>query len=241
MKPLLIMKNGLPPTEVRPFYGFIEDQLLRSLGLTRHDALVIDMTQHGTLPRWDRISGIVISGSLSNVTQHEPWMEDEAAWVREAVNAEVPLLGICFGHQMLAYALGGQVADNAHGPEMGTVIVHLTKRAQDDFLFMGMPSPLAVQASHGQSVTRLPAGAILLAGNEHDGNHAFRVGECAWGLQFHPEYDAGLTRLLIAANRDALLEKGQEPSALQSRCRETPQSAEIMKRFSLLVHTDSRN
>jgi GMP synthase (glutamine-hydrolysing) len=241
MKQLLILKNGLPPSEIRPFYGFFEDQILRSMGLTRHDALILDMTTSPSLPRWDRISGIVISGSLSNVTLHEPWMEEEAAWVREAVNAEVPLLGICFGHQMLAWALGGEVADNPHGPEMGTVAIHLTKRAQEDFLFMGMPSPLAVPSAHGQSVVRLPQNAVLLAGNEHDGSHAFRIGECAWGLQFHPEYDAAVTRMLIAANRDALLEKGQDPTALQSRCRETPQAADIMKRFALLTRPDSRN
>ncbi len=238
MKQLLILKNGLAPSDIRPFYGNFEDHFLRSIGLTRHDAQVIDMTRSPTLPNWDRIAGIIVSGSLSMVTQNEPWMEVEAARLREAVKAEIPLMAICFGHQLLAHALGGKVGNNPHGPEIGTVVVHLTPHAGDDFLFMGMSSALAVQAAHSQSVLKLPPEAVLLAGNEHDGHQAFRIGQCAWGLQFHPEFDAGISRINVASNRELLTEKGQDPAALQTRCRETPQAADIMKRFALLFRKE---
>ncbi len=238
MKQLLILKNGPAPNEIRPFYGNFEDHFLRAINLTRHEAQIIDMTNKPVLPKWERIAAVIICGSLSMITDREPWMELEAAWIRQAVSAEIPLLGICFGHQLLAYALGGKVADNPHGPEIGTVAVHLTPHADDDFLFMGMSSPLAVQAAHSQSVTEIPRNAVLLAGNEHDVHQAFRIGDCAWGLQFHPEFDVDICRALIISNRDQLLEKGQDPNSLLSRCRETPHSADIMRRFALLFRKE---
>ena len=139
---------------------------------------------------------------------------------------------------LVGQILGGKVADNPHGPEIGTVAVHLTPHADDDFLFMGMSSPLAVQAAHSQSVTEIPRNAVLLAGNEHDVHQAFRIGDCAWGLQFHPEFDVDICRALIISNRDQLLEKGQDPNSLLSRCRETPHSADIMRRFALLFRKE---
>lgn len=237
-KQLLILKNGPAPGEVRPFYGNFEDHFLRFLGCTRYDAQIFDMTKSPQLPRWEHIAGVVLTGSLSMVTRQEEWMRNESAWLREAVRAEIPLLAVCFGHQLLAQALGGKVGNNPHGPEYGTVVVHLTPRAQEDFLFMDMTSPLAVQAAHSQSVTELPAGAVLLAGNEHDGHQAFRIGECAWGLQFHPEFEAGVSRLIINANRESLHSKGQDPDVLLTRCHETPLAAGILKRFSLLFQKE---
>lgn len=238
MKQLLILKNGQPQNEIRPFYGNFEDHFLRAIGLTRHDAQIIDMTKNPVLPKWERIAGIIISGSLKMLTEHESWMEAEADWIRAAVSAEIPILGVCFGHQMLAYALGGRVRNNPHGPEIGTVVVHLTPRAGDDFLFMDVPSPLAVQTAHSQSVIELPPNAVLLAGNEHDGHQAFRIGQCAWGLQFHPEFEADLTRTIISSSRELLIENNQDPATLLSRCRNTPQATDIMKRFGLLFRKE---
>lgn len=238
MKQLLILKNGQPQSEIRPFFGNYEDHFLRSIGLTRHDAQVIDMTKRPALPKWERIAGIIISGSLDMLTEHESWMEAEADWIRSAVSMEIPILGVCFGHQILAYALGGKVGNNPHGLEMGTVFVHLTPHSMEDFLFMEVPSPLAVQAAHSQSVLELPPGAVLLAGNEHDGHQAYRVGQCAWGLQFHPEFDVALSRMLISSSRELIQENGQDPALLLSHCVETPLAADIIKRFGLLFRRE---
>ena len=68
------------------------------------------------------------------VTQHLQWSERIAEWLPEAAERQIPTLGICYGHQLLAYALGGKAGNNPQGPEFGTVDVHLTKKAQNDLL-----------------------------------------------------------------------------------------------------------
>src|SRR3546814_6485680 len=101
-----------------------------------------------------------------------------------------------YGHQLLAHALGGEVGDNPNGRKMGTVAVDLLPAAADDPLFTGLPDRFLAQATHQQSVLRAPEGATVLARSDHDDCHAFRWGEAAWGVQFHPEFgDRKSTRL----------------------------------------------
>ena len=77
-----------------------------------------------------------------------------AAWLRDAAHAGVPLFGICYGHQLLAHALGGEVGDNPNGREMGTIDLELHPHAADDPLFAGLPMQFPAQATHLQSVLR---------------------------------------------------------------------------------------
>ncbi|NIQ10109.1 MAG: glutamine amidotransferase, partial [Gammaproteobacteria bacterium] len=74
--------------------------------------------------------------------------------------------------------------------EVGTVEVRLRPEAQDDRLFQTLPARFPVHATHSQSVLALPPGAVHLAENDFDPHHAMRIGSCAWGVQFHPEYSA---------------------------------------------------
>ncbi len=99
--------------------------------------------------------------------------------MREAVQAGTPLLGICYGHQLLAHALGGRVDYNPAGRESGTVFIDLHPPAFEDPLFAAMPARFAAHATHLQTVLRPPEGATVLARSEQDGCHAFRWGEQA--------------------------------------------------------------
>ena len=80
----------------------------------------------------------VITGSSSSVTERAPWMLRAEGLVREIVAAETPLLGICFGHQLIAQALGGEVGRSPRGREIGTVRV---ERTADDALFRDCRGP----------------------------------------------------------------------------------------------------
>jgi len=93
----------------------------------------------------------------------------------------------------------------------------------------------AAQVSHTQSALKLPEGAIRLASDGWDANQAFRVGEKAWGVQFHPEMDADIARTYIQAERGELLAQGQNPEQLLAGVRETPVAAQVLKRFADLV------
>ena len=136
------------------------------------------------------VAGVVITGSHDMVTERQPWSEQAAAWLPGLVERGIPTLGICYGHQLLAHALGGEVGDNPNGREFGTVTVDLEAEAADDPLLGGLPARLPVQVCHTQSALTLPAGARRLAHGSRDANQAFVVGEAAWGVQFHPEFDA---------------------------------------------------
>jgi GMP synthase (glutamine-hydrolysing) len=151
------------------------------------------------------------------------------------VERRIPVLGICYGHQLLAYALGGTVENNPNGREYGTAQLKLTPEAKDDPLFHGLPNPLKVQESHTQSVRILPPGAALLAGNEKDPCQAFVMNENAWGVQFHPEFDAEIVRAYIRVNREALAKEGQNPDKLIKNCSDNEFGGELLRRFAKLV------
>jgi GMP synthase (glutamine-hydrolysing) len=169
------------------------------------------------------------------VTDRAPWSEALAAWLREAVAAQIPVLGICYGHQLLAHALGGEVEYHPGGIELGTVPVRVTGHAVDDALFGGMPEVFPAQAVHRQSVRRLPPGAVLLAENEFEPHHAYRVGSAAWGVQFHPEFSP----LAIASYIEHLAGPGQNSAlsaaGLLAQVFPTPQAASILKRFAMVA------
>ena len=114
---------------------------------------------------------------------------------------------------------------------MGTVCVDLHAEAGDDPLFFALPARFAAQATHLQSVLRPPPGATVLARNDHDACHAFRWGDAAWGVQFHPEFAAGHMRGYIRARADALVGEGTDAAALARQVRAAPAARRVLRRF----------
>lgn len=162
-------------------------------------------------------------------------MQESAVWLRDAVMAKIPVLGICFGHQLLAWALGGEVDYNPQGVEVGTVRIELTDRGVGDPLLSVLPAEFDAQLSHSQSVIHLPKGARLLASSEMEPHQAFTWGEHAWGIQFHPEFDATVIRHFIEYYRTTLEKEGRDGEALKGAVHETPESVAVLKRFLAIV------
>jgi GMP synthase (glutamine-hydrolysing) len=133
---------------------------------------------------------VVITGSGASMTDVEPWIERLCNIVRAWHARGVPILGVCFGHQLLAAAFGGRVERHPAGREVGTVTIHLTDAGRADPLFAGVPATFRASATHADHVTALPPGAVVLARNEAVPVQAFAWGETVRGVQFHPEYDA---------------------------------------------------
>jgi GMP synthase (glutamine-hydrolysing) len=235
LKPILILKTGstLPTLAARK--GDFEDWILAGLGTGKQEALIVDVTRGERLPDPGRLAGVVVTGSHAMVTERLPWSERAAEWLAGAVDHGLPSLGICYGHQLLAHALGGEVLDNPHGREYGTAEICLTPEGLADPLFCGLPPTLQAQVSHVQSVVRLPHGARRLACSAGDGCQAFAVGQAAWGVQFHPEFDAEIARAYLQHSRAALAAQGQDPDRLLAGIVETPTSAGILKRFFVIV------
>jgi GMP synthase (glutamine-hydrolysing) len=237
MRKLIILKTGSTLPSLLSRRGDFEDWILTGLGGSTPDRVVLDVRYGASLPNAGDLSGLIITGSHSMVTERLPWSERIAEWLPSVLERDVPVLGICYGHQLLAYALGGEVGDNPHGCEYGTFEIQLSPEAQSDPLLCGLAAPVKVQLGHVQSVLRLPEGARRLAWDACDENQAFIVGSSAWGLQFHPEFDAQVIKQYIRSKRRVLRLKGQDPEALAAACTDTPSGPEILRRFAALVST----
>jgi GMP synthase (glutamine-hydrolysing) len=153
----------------------------------------------------------------------------------DAVANATPLLGICYGHQLLAHGLGGRVAKNPRGREIGSVDVALTREATGDDLLGGGPAAFRAQTSHVESVLELPPGATLLATTGLDPNNAFRVGRSAWGVQFHPEFDADITRGYLRARRRVIMSEGLDVDRLIAGVGPAPHATAVLRRFAGLL------
>jgi GMP synthase (glutamine-hydrolysing) len=230
---MLIVKTGTALTALTDPDGDFEDWIARRLG---RPTQVCSVFEDDELPAPHATGGVVVTGSAAMVSDREPWAVQTAQWLRTTVEAGVPVLGICYGHQLLAHALGGQVGPNPRGREIGTISVTLTDEAAADPLFAGLPARIELQATHLESVLELPPGARLLASSELDPHHAFRIpGHPAWGVQFHPEFSAAITGSYIEARRHDMLAEGLEPDRLLANVRETHWGGDIMARFAQLA------
>jgi GMP synthase (glutamine-hydrolysing) len=132
-------------------------------------------------------SGLVILGGPMNVdeTDKYPFLADELTWIRQAIDAKLPLLGICLGSQLIAKALGSRVFANAV-KEIGWYPITFTDEAENDPLFADSAPLETVFQWHGDTFD-LPAGATLLAMSDQCRNQAFRFGDRTYALQFHLE------------------------------------------------------
>jgi GMP synthase (glutamine-hydrolysing) len=142
----------------------------------------------GQLPRGYEFDGFVVTGSAVSVywDSEQEWVDPISEWIREAVDRGLPALGICFGHQLLAHALGGEVADMGEY-ELGYREVERADHDDPDPLFEGLDDSFLVFTTHSDTVTEVPPGAEVIAENDY-GNHGFRLGHVV-GVQAHPEYD----------------------------------------------------
>ncbi len=231
MKPLLIVKTGHTFEDLKTEAGDFEDWVITAMEIDPSRALIVDITRGKHLPQPSEISGAVITGSHDNVSESPSWMEDGLQWIREALNAELPVLGICFGHQMLAHAAGGRVGFNPRGMEIGTTAVRFNRHKKGDLLFGTFDDELILAVSHRQTVLRLPENAFHLAESDRDRNQVFRLGKVAWGVQFHPEMNCRLLRVYIENDRKILLREGQNPDLLKETCVDSRSGSKILKRF----------
>ena len=237
---LWIIKLGDALPHLRAAHGDFEDWMAAHFAPlppphSTPPVRVTDPRQGQALPELDQCAGIVVTGSDAMVTDREPWSEATAVWLAEAVAREVPVLGICYGHQLLAHALGGEVGPHPEGLEVGTVQVHTLAEAARDPLLGHLPAQFGAAVSHRQSVRRLPPGAVVLAHNAFESHHAYRVGRCAWGVQFHPEFGPDATRAYVAHLDASLRAQGSDPDALARAVGPTPEATRVLTRFATLV------
>ncbi len=173
------------------------------------------------------------------VTDNLPWSIALEKWIPSLLSTGVPLFGICYGHQLLARAAGGEVGFHPQGKEIGTVAVDRLDAAIEDRLFHGLSASFPAHVTHTQTVLALPPGATRLAANRHEPNHAFRLGEVAWGVQFHPEYSADIMRAYIREQANEIVTTGMNLEALLQAVIPTPAAEDLPRRFARIVEEQS--
>lgn len=228
--PFLIVETGQPLRSLRRYGGF-PHWIRVAAGLEAQDTVTVNVEQGGRLPRRNGFAGVIVTGSAAFVTDRAEWSERSADWLCDAVHDGTPTLGICYGHQLLAHALGGEVADNPTGRESGTVAIDLHDHAAEDPLFSALPAKFIAHATHVQTVLRPPEGATVLAKSEQDNCHAFRWREHAWGVQFHPEFATHHMRGYVIARQEHLRSEGRCPKTIARNVTAAPQARKLLRRF----------
>lgn len=230
MKPFLVLETGRPLASLRR-HGSFGHWIRVAAGLSGREVRHCAVAEGEALPVADDYTGVLITGSGAMVSDREPWSERCADWLRDAAEAGSPLFGICYGHQLIAHALGGEVGYNPRGREMGTVALRLHAEAAHDPLFGGLPDAMPAQTTHLQTVLRPPHQARVLARSEGDDCQAFRWGEQVWGVQFHPEFSTRMMRGYLAARADQLAKESRCHHALCAQVRPAPQARRVLRRF----------
>lgn len=225
-KPVLILQTGDAPPAVSRQTGNYARLFLAAAGLRPEQAAVVHLPS-GHRPAADpqRYGGILITGSSAMVTEHQPWSEFAARWLRQAMAAAVPIFGVCYGHQLLAYALGGEVDYHPQGMEIGTHTIELLPAAQNDPLLASLPRRFPANLIHSQTVLTSPPGAMVLARSAQDAHQILRYSDNVITVQFHPEFTDRVMRAFRHCMTERELIRAEYPVG------DTPDSRALLARF----------
>lgn len=240
---ILLYVVGAPSSSaVRERFGTFSDWFQACLA--KHDQVEVRVfdAHTGEMPSLAGVHGVIVTGSPSSLVIPEPWMETSLALVRLAHAEEMPLLGVCFGHQLIGQALGGRVIRNPRGWELGSYEIGLTDAGRDDALFAGLPQRFRVNLSHQdivaeESLAEIP-GLRILAGNDKAPIQALAAGPYMRGVQFHPEFSGPVTHAYIESRRELLTEDARQryapedlPERLLAQVQDCPEGEAVLHNF----------
>jgi GMP synthase (glutamine-hydrolysing) len=229
---LIVLRAGDAAKGVAERRGEFFSWIVREVGAAwRGEWVEHDVRTDAPLPDPRSADGFIITGSSSSVTERAPWMLRTEALIREIASAKTPLFGICFGHQIIAEALGGKVAKNPRGREIGTVQVRVLPHAPRDPIFAGLGDAFLANHTHVDSVVRLPEGARLLAETDLEPHAAYAVGDHVKCVQFHPEIDGDAMRGYVEGRAHLIVAEGNDPKPILERVTDTPHGAATLANF----------
>jgi len=234
-KIIAIIQTGQPIKSIYDQYGDFNQWIIESMQIDSEKIKTYRIYKHVAFPDPYQISGVIITGSPAMVTEKRQWSEACKDWLRPIINMDIPILGICYGHQLLAQLLGGEAGWNPNGREIGQVKLTLAAQASEDKLLGHLPltdsKHINFYATHQQSVLKLPPDSTLLATTKLDPYHCFRYRNHIWGLQFHPEFSAGVIKSYIRERADDIKRDGLNPKQLVKKVTENNNGTLLLTRF----------
>jgi GMP synthase (glutamine-hydrolysing) len=214
------------------------------LGLGEEADLVIHDGTAGDLPTIDQCraggTGTMISGSYGPVWLDKEWIPPLMDLIRELHANDCWQLGICFGHQALGHALGGEVVVNPRGRELGTYPVYLTGEGKKSPLLSGFRSGDMASLAHKTHVSKLPEGAVRLAFNRMTPNQAFVTGR-SYGYQPHPELTPHHLRQMtdlygkIIMKKEQFVDDEEHLANFRDSFVDAPSSMAVLRNFVSIV------
>ncbi|MFO0861195.1 MAG: type 1 glutamine amidotransferase [Phycisphaerales bacterium] len=164
---------------------------------------------------FDNVQGVISLGGAQNVGEDHPWMAPQLAFLKQAHERQLPLIGLCLGAQMIAHALGGQVGP-MDKPEIGMKTVTLNGAGQTEPILAGIAWDSPQYQTHGYEIKQLPPGATLLASSRECKVQAFKVGVRTYGFQYHPEFDRAMIDALMPHEKDFCARAGTTESDVRA-------------------------
>lgn len=237
-KPMLIIQPASSYDDLPDLCAEYGDEVAwfsRACDLTQDQLISVRVDKGEPLPHPGDICGAIITGALAMVTDDDPWIKTLSDWILFAIDAELPMLGVCFGHHLMAQALGGVVGANPNGASFGNVQVTRTNLSAPDPLFDAFPHEVGMKVFHYQSVHRPPKGATVLARGENDPYYAMRFAPCAWGVQFHPEFDNCIMDRTCDVYASDMTSAGYDVAELRARNTDDGTGRALLRRFATLV------
>jgi GMP synthase (glutamine-hydrolysing) len=231
MKYLYILKVGetFPSTKLK--YNDFDTWIKRFFKNSK--IKIIDVLENEKLPNINSAKGFIITGSHSMVTQELPWSIKVEKYIRKISKRNIPLLGICYGHQLIAKALGGKSDFNKNGKEIGVVKIQTV--FNNDPLFKNFPKKFYAFETHYQTVVKRPYISRVLAKNKKDNYQSIKFGKNIWGVQFHPEFDKDIMKEYIINQKEDLEKLNFKIEKLISNLQQCNISNKILTNFEKIV------
>ncbi len=188
---ILVVICGQPPADIEGKHGNYMRWFTEAIG-PAVELVPWDVRERVNEPDLREFDGVVVSGSPASLTHPLPWMENAVELIRQAAETAVPLLGVCFGHQLVGVAFGAPTVSAPDDGEHGTYSIALTEAASQDPLFAGTPEQFSAQLTHYDQVDpeaiSFSNGLRVLASSPGCAVQALAAGPHIRSVQWHPEF-----------------------------------------------------
>lgn len=202
MKNILIIKCGDTFPEIKEKHNDFEDWIIAQSNLPNNVFKIFNVSEGEQLRHPSEYIAAIITGSHANLNQRLPWITQLKNWITTARYSNIPVMGICFGHQIIAEALGGKVIENEKGLIAGACNIKLTKEGKANSIFKNVGTSFESFKLHNYSVSKIPYGAEILAKDENGAIESFKLDKI-YGIQFHPEFTEEIMSFYLKLSEQA--------------------------------------